>query len=118
MRTLFLTSTLLFWLTVGGVWIAAPDPAPRVVTPSSSESTYTVADVAAHARWEDCWMVIDGAVYDFTAYLPMHPADPALMLDWCGKVATEAYRTKTRGRPHSAHADTLLPRYRIGVLAR
>jgi cytochrome b involved in lipid metabolism len=55
-------------------------------------------------------------VYDFTAYLPGHPADPAVIQPWCGKDASEAYRTKTRGRPHSPYADTLLPRYRIGAL--
>ena len=43
-------------------------------------------------------------------------SDPAAILPWCGKDASEAYRTKTRGRPHSPYADTLLPKYRIGAL--
>lgn len=61
-------------------------------------------------------MGINGQVYDFTAYLPGHPADPAVIQPWCVRDASEAYRTKTRGRPHSPYADTLLPKYRIGAL--
>lgn len=38
------------------------------------------------------------------------------MTTWCGKEATDAYRTKTKGRPHSPYADQLLPTYRIGQL--
>ncbi|MCP5156680.1 MAG: cytochrome b5 domain-containing protein [Ectothiorhodospiraceae bacterium] len=116
MRNLFLISTLAFWLAVGGLWVAAPDRPPPVADPSPRDETYGLAEVARHATQEDCWMAIGGIVYDFTTYLPVHPASPALMLAWCGKEASEAYRTKTRGRPHSPYADTLLPRYRIGVL--
>lgn len=61
-------------------------------------------------------MVIGGQMYDFTAYLPKHSAHPSAFLPWCGKETTEAYKTKTNGRPHSPYADQLLPKYRIGTL--
>jgi len=62
-------------------------------------------------------MIIAGEVYDFSAYLPKHPSNPRYVLPWCGKEASEAYRTKTTGRSHSSRADQLLPAYRIGRLA-
>lgn len=43
-------------------------------------------------------LAINGQVYDLSAYLPEHPSKPDIILPWCGKEASEAYRTKTRGR--------------------
>ena len=119
MRMLFLVSTTLFWAAVAALW-ALPAVLPGsdgADTARAADPSFTMAEVARHASADDCWMVIGGEVYDFTAYLPMHPSDPALLVPWCGKDATEAYRTKTLGRPHSAYADRLLPKYRRGQLA-
>lgn len=119
MRRLFIACTVGFWLVVGALWSSVlwwPDT-PTAAAPVAAGPRYTAADVARHASADDCWMAIDGQVYDFTAYLPKHPADDALMLAWCGKEASEAYHTKTRGRAHSPRADQLLPSYRVGVLA-
>lgn len=133
LRRWFWTSTALFWLGLAGFWVAplwlAPEQAASAAPvraaasapasanrPAAAEPVYSLAELARHARAEDCWMAIDGAVFDVTAYLPRHPADPALLLAWCGKEASQAYKTKTRGRPHSPYADSLLPAYRIGRL--
>ena len=118
MRSVFLGSTVLFWLAVTAFWSSTLWlPRGQAGDGASAAGTiYTLADVGRHAGVGDCWMVIDAVVYDFSDYLPQHPADPSLMLDWCGKEASEAYRTKTKGRPHSPYADQLLPRYRIGAL--
>ena len=118
MRRIFLGSTVLFWLIVTCFW-ASTLWLPRELAGDgalAADKVYTLADVGRHASVGDCWMVIDAKVYDFSAYLPQHPADPSLMLDWCGKEASQAYRTKTKGRPHSPYADQLLPKYRIGAL--
>lgn len=117
MRRLFISSTSLFWLAVLGFWAASaflPD-APDTQA-LAADKAYSLSQVAKHAAKDDSWMAIAGQVYDFSAYVPQHPADPALFLPWCGKEATQAYRTKTKGRPHSAYADQLLPKYRIGVM--
>ncbi len=103
--------------------ITSVGPAAPVVTPPSppkpqdGSALYTLAEVARHASQDDCWMIIAGEVYDFSAYLPKHPSNPRYVLPWCGKEASEAYRTKTTGRSHSSRADQLLPAYRIGRLA-
>jgi cytochrome b involved in lipid metabolism len=115
MRRLFLVSTALFWLAVFGFWLAAM-LAPAQTPAVAAAKAFTLADVAKHKSKDDCWMAIGAQVYDFTAYVSQHPADPSVFLPWCGKEATEANKTKTKGRPHSPYADQLLPTYRIGVL--
>jgi len=119
MRKLFIISTLVFWLAVFGFWavnIWLPKPQAGGSEVTAAGKRYTLAVLAGHHRADDCWMAIDGVVYDFSAYLPQHPADPALMLTWCGKEATQAFHTKTKGRPHSNYASQLLPQYRVGLL--
>ncbi len=59
-------------------------------------------------------MAIRGSVYDLATYLPSHPSRPQAIEPWCGKDATDAYNTKTKGRQHSNRADILLLKYRIG----
>jgi cytochrome b involved in lipid metabolism len=107
-------ATVAFWVAVAGInLMAAREPAA-----AGGAASYSLIEVARHADATSCWMAIDGVVYDFTAYLPQHPADPAAMLKHCGKEASEAFRTKDVGRPHSPYAAQLLPKYRIGELAR
>lgn len=118
MRRLFVASTSLFWLAVCGFWVAGVMlPVPPDLRAAPTERSYGLDEVAKHATDKDCWMAIGGQIYDLTKYLPQHPSDPAVLVQWCGKEATEAYRTKTKGRPHSPYADQLLPNYRIGVLS-
>lgn len=126
MKALFLLSTALFWLAVAAFgWfdrspVAALVALPPPAAPAASgpgERRYTLAEVARHATPADCWMAIDGGVYDFSAYLPRHPSDPGLIEPWCGREASEAYRTKTRGRPHSQRATAMMADYRVGTLA-
>ncbi|PMS23944.1 cytochrome B5 [Trinickia dabaoshanensis] len=120
MRTLFTAATVIFWLAVGTFWVAdrwiAKDTVEHDLT--AADGTWTLAQIAGHDRPEDCWMAIDGAVFDLTSYLPRHPSNPAIVLPWCGKDATQAYHTKTKGRPHSSYADRLLSELRIGTLKR
>ncbi len=116
MRKLFLLGTGAFWIAVLVFWAAARWLPPAAEPPPVAANRLTMADVARHARPEDCWMAIERTVYDVTRYLPEHPSRSGIVEPWCGKEATEAYRTKMKGRPHSPEADNLLTQYRIGVL--
>lgn len=95
-------------------------PGPHQATPAAAappaEKAFPLAEVARHDNRADCWMAIDGKVYDLTAYLPTHPAGPAVMLRHCGTEASQAFATKDAGRPHSPLAVKLLDTYRIGEL--
>jgi cytochrome b involved in lipid metabolism len=118
MRNLFIGSTAAFWTVVGGLWLAADSAAehPDMQSPSPAKKSYSLQDVAAHNTASDCWMAIHGKVYDVTTYLPDHPSRPEVIERWCGKEASEAYDTKTKGRRHSQEADRQLEPYLIGRL--
>ncbi|MBS1159308.1 MAG: cytochrome b5 [Proteobacteria bacterium] len=118
MRRFYLSTTVLFWLLVTAFWTASlwlPTPEESLLL--AAEKTYTPAELAKHATAANCWMAIRGGVYDLSAYLPAHPSPPELVVPWCGREATEAYKTKTKGRSHAPFADELLARYKIGTLA-
>ena len=114
MRLGFLVSTLAFWgmiITLAVAGAIAPGAAPA----GSNDRAISAEELAKHARPDDCWMAIRGSVYDITKYLPDHPSRPEIIEPWCGKEATQAYETKTKGRKHSEAADKMLPAYRIGT---
>jgi cytochrome b involved in lipid metabolism len=77
-------------------------------------------EVARHDHPKDCWMAIDGQVYDVTDYLPRHPGSMDPVLPWCGREATRGWETKGNAdspRVHSRGAHYLLRRYHLGPLA-
>ncbi len=85
-------------------------------TAADNETTYTLEQIAAHDQIEDCWMAIQGRVYNFTDYIPIHPAPPNVMNSWCGKEATEGMMTKGYGSDHSPAAWEMMAAYLIGTL--
>jgi len=108
-----------FWasvVTIVALGVLAPEPAAAVANEPQLTREVTMDELAQHATESDCWMAIRGKVYDFTDYIPEHPTPPFIMVQWCGKEATEAYDTKGYGRPHSAMADAMLERYFVGIL--
>jgi cytochrome b involved in lipid metabolism len=116
MRNLYVTATTAFWAAVLAFWAyGAWAPQARQPVGGAADRAIPAAELARHARPDDCWMAIRGGVYDLSAYLPDHPSRPQIIEVWCGREATDAYNTKTRGRPHSPEADDLLAGYRIGT---
>ena len=86
-------------------------------SPQSVATAYTISQVSEHATEQDCWMAIEGKVYDVTAFIPSHPGGKAI-IGGCGKDATVLFNERpTNGKgPHPAQARTLLQKYEIGVL--
>ncbi|WP_254275645.1 cytochrome b5-like heme/steroid binding domain-containing protein [Halomonas sp. 3H] len=76
----------------------------------------TLEELAAHDGAESCWKAIDGRVYDITDYLPHHPTPEAVILEWCGKEASETWHNKRPGVPHSPRAEGMLEEYLVGRL--
>jgi len=118
-RKLYIALTTAFWLAVSGLGMTSAlwNPAEQGDVQAQGK-TKTLAELAKHAAPGNCWMAIRGSVYDLSTYLPAHPSPPEIVLPWCGKEATEAYNTKTKGRPHAPYADELLAKYRIGTLEK
>ena len=80
-------------------------------------NTYGLSEVSKHSTPRDCWLAIEGNVYDVTKYLDMHPGGADLILIFCGQDATTAYNTKGGRRSgHSAGANRILAGYEIGTL--
>ncbi|KAL2488172.1 Cytochrome [Forsythia ovata] len=52
---------------------------------------FTLAEVAEHNTAKDCWLVIDGKVYDVTKFLEDHPGGDEVLLSATGKDATDDF---------------------------
>jgi len=99
----------------------APQPQTSVEQPAPTSgadeapaepSTYTLDDVSKHATAEDCWMAVDGKVYDVTGAVEGHPGGPAI-LKGCGKDSTEMFKGVEK---HGEKASGFLQTLQIGVL--
>ena len=84
------------------------------------DKEYTLTEVAEHSTPEDCWLAIEGKVYDVTGYIAdgIHPGGEAIFLG-CGKEATDLFNEiPGEGEPHSERARGFLPNFEIGTLAQ
>jgi cytochrome b involved in lipid metabolism len=74
-----------------------------------AKTGFTAAEVAEHSTADDCWLILDGKVYEVTEFIPSHPGGKAI-LKGCGKDATQMFA----GHPESAKA--MKEKYYIGDL--
>jgi D-lactate dehydrogenase (cytochrome) len=49
------------------------------------------ASVGAHSNRQDCWVIINGSVYDLTDFALQHPGGGGVITDLAGTDATEAF---------------------------
>ncbi|KAF8389912.1 hypothetical protein HHK36_024431 [Tetracentron sinense] len=73
---------------------------------------YSLQEASEHNTKEDCWVVIDGKVYDVTTYLDEHPGGDDVLLAATGKDATDDFEDAG----HSKSARELMQDYCIGEL--
>jgi len=71
---------------------------------------YSLEEVAKHTTQEDCWLIVDGKVYDTTKYLEDHPGGVDVMLESSGRDATEDFEDVG----HSKNAIKIMEQYYIG----
>ena len=82
---------------------SAPRGLAFQTTSSISTRIIPMAEVAKHCSQQDCWTIIDGRVYDFSAYLADHPGGPHSITVHAGGNASAVF--------HSVHSnDDLLKR--------
>jgi len=74
-----------------------------------SPPTYTITEVAKHNAVHDCFIAVNGKVYDITSYFGKHPAGDKIMLPHCGKETSRIFASI-----HSNFAWNLLTDYYIG----
>lgn len=85
-------------------WTIAPKAPAQIYIPD--EDVYTLDEVSLHNNAEDCWVVMDGGVYDVTEPGKTHPVPYP-----CGTDATQAFRNQ-----HEKAGQGRLAPYRVGSL--
>jgi len=99
---------------------AAPTPvaapaASATPTPTATTSGYTMAQVAANNSAKSCWAVIEGSVYNLTAWINSHPGGSGAILSLCGTEATSSFKGKHGNQSRPA---AQLSGYLLGPLAK
>ena len=54
-------------------------------------SSIDMSEVAKHSTTTDCWLVINGRVYDVSRFINEHPGGVQLIADWAGKDGSAAF---------------------------
>lgn len=70
-------------------------------------SVFPVSEVMKHNTMDDCWIAIDGHVYDVSKFLAQHPGGAARILRFAGSDASSAFR--------SIHTELVLNRMKEHV---
>lgn len=92
---------------------------PDQAETSAQPALYDLSEIVKHNSKEDCWLLIEGKVYNLSAYVASHPGGVAI-LQGCGKDSTELFNTRPMGSgtPHSDRARQGLKQYLIGELKK
>mmetsp|Transcript_25736 Transcript_25736/g.22079 ORF Transcript_25736/g.22079 Transcript_25736/m.22079 type:complete len:142 (-) Transcript_25736:70-495(-) len=80
--------------------------------PKESVRVYTKAEVEAHNKSDDCWIVVHGSVYDVTEFAESHPGGPEVITTISGGNVTDDFEEIG----HSDEARKQARAHRIGVL--
>lgn len=80
---------------------------------SQAPGTYTASQVRQHRGRSDCWVVVDGVVYNLTSWIAQHPGGQRSILRLCGRDGTALF---TRIHGSSAAAATALAPLKIGTV--
>ncbi|XP_015892588.3 cytochrome b5 [Ziziphus jujuba] len=71
---------------------------------------YSLAQVSAHNSRENCWLVIEGKVFDVTKFLEDHPGGDEVLLSATGKDATDDFEDVG----HSTSARAMMDEFYVG----
>ncbi|KAI9025639.1 cytochrome b5-like heme/steroid binding domain-containing protein, partial [Hyaloraphidium curvatum] len=65
-------------------------------------------EVATHNSPADCWFVVDGRVYDASAWIPSHPGGRAILAAYAGKDVSREWAELGHSEEATAIRDALL----------
>lgn len=84
---------------------AEPDPGP---------SYFTAADVATHNQYTDCWISVNGSVFDMTGFDSVHPGGREAIMKLCGKDGTRMFMKEDEHAERNAWKE--IQQFRVGEL--
>jgi predicted heme/steroid binding protein len=102
------------FLLYKGLKDATPEPAPLKAGDNKKRELRLISreEVAKHAAEKDCWLIIDGKVYDVTSYVEEHPGGDSI-LNNAGRDSTQGFH----GPQHPARVFDIIDDFCIGTLA-
>ncbi|KAK6914273.1 Cytochrome b5-like heme/steroid binding domain [Dillenia turbinata] len=71
---------------------------------------FTLAEVSGHNSPKDCWLIINGKVYNVTKFLEDHPGGDEVLLSATGKDATDDFEDVG----HSTSAKAMMDEFYVG----
>lgn len=83
---------------------------------NTNQAGLTTSVVAEHSAQNDCWIIVQGKVYNVTNYLVSHPGGAGEITPYCGRDATQAFQTKAGRGTHSQTAYDEIAKYLVGTL--
>ena len=89
-------------------------PTTLSTTVTNPSVTLSIQEIAKHSTTDDCWMIVNGNVYNVTSYIPRHPGGVGAIRPYCGRDGTAAFE----GLPHSMNAHQMLANYLVGAVGQ
>lgn len=83
-------------------------------SPTQTAAGYTLAEVAKRNTQTECWVAIDGGVYDLTDWIRQHPGGSGSIRALCGTDGTNQFISQHGGE---SRPSSTLDRYYLGPLA-
>lgn len=84
------------------------DASPMDPGMPNSATGIKASEVAVHNTPGDCWVVINGSVYQLDSFISQHPGGQAVLTSLCGKDGTKAFMNQ--------HAQQALPNSELAKL--
>lgn len=89
----------------------------EAVGSTKENNTFTRQEVATHSTADDCWVIIEGQVYDLSGFDQQHPGGSQPITSSCGGNATTLFQTRSGMGPHPASAQLALEQKLLGSLS-
>ncbi|MDQ1246264.1 MAG: hypothetical protein QG597_632 [Actinomycetota bacterium] len=96
------------------VWATELTDAKAATSPSAQATkVIPMSEVLTHNSDKDCWTVINGTVYDLSAWIAEHPGGSVPILSLCGTDGTTSFEAQHAGQ---AKPESQLAGFEIGTV--
>lgn len=115
--TIILATIIVYIIRQYFTSIESKKGAPVVHRPklfkSELSGPFTADEVLKHNTREDCWIIVDGSVYDITSYIDDHPGGDSILNNAGGDSSIGVH-----GPQHPISMFDVLALYKIGELVK